>query len=190
MKLKVILPFVVIAVGILGAAALIASRDTVQTRPPEVPPPLVRVLPVGIQDLQLRVFAQGTVVPRTESTLIAQVPGEIISVAPAFASGGFFEKGDVLLKIDPRDYEVAVAQARVQVAQAELRLAREKEEADLARKEWEKIGTGKATPLVLREPHIAETRAALEAARGALARANPQPGTHPNQGALCRPGAR
>ncbi|MDP6039843.1 MAG: efflux RND transporter periplasmic adaptor subunit [Candidatus Latescibacteria bacterium] len=171
MNRKIYLPILVLCVGIMGAFALVKSRGVVQTKPPEIPPPLVRIQTAQTTDLQLIVSAQGTVAPRTESTLIAQVAGQTISVSPAFVNGGFFEKGDVLLTIDPRDYEVAVAQAQVQVAQAKLRLAREKEEADIAREEWKLLGKGAPTDLVLRKPQIAEARAIIAAAEGSLQRA-------------------
>ena len=148
MKLKIILPIAVLIIGVLGAYALVKSREVVQPEPTEAPPPLVRVQSIYPTDFQLIVPAQGTVAPRTQTTLISQVAGQIIAVSPAFANGGFFEKGDVLLTIDPRDYEVAVAQAQVQVAQAKLRLAREEEEAEIAREEWKRLGNGEPTDLV------------------------------------------
>ena len=172
MKLKIILPIAVLIIGMLGAYALVKSREVVQPEPTEAPPPLVRVQSVYPTDFQLIVPAQGTVAPRTQTTLISQVAGQIIKVSPAFANGGFFEKGDVLLTIDPRDYEVAVAQAQVQVAQAKLRLAREEEEAEIAREEWKRLGNGEPTDLVLRKPQIDEARATIAAAEGALMRAN------------------
>ena len=172
MKLKIILPIAVLIIGMLGAYALVKSREVVQTEPTEAPPPLVRVQSIYPTDFQLIVPAQGTVAPRTQTTLISQVAGQIIKVSPAFANGGFFEKGDVLLTIDPRDYEVAVAQAQVQVAQAKLRLAREEEEAEIAREEWKRLGNGEPTDLVLRKPQIDEARATIAAAEGALMRAN------------------
>ena len=172
MKLKIILPIAVLIIGMLGAYALVKSREVVQTEPTEAPPPLVRVQSVYPTDFQLIVPAQGTVAPRTQTTLVSQVAGQIIEVSPAFANGGFFEKGDVLLTIDPRDYEVAVAQAQVQVAQAKLRLAREEEEAEIAREEWKRLGNGEPTDLVLRKPQIDEARATIAAAEGALMRAN------------------
>ena len=172
MKLKIILPIVVLIIGVLGAYALVKSRQVVQPEPTETPPPLVRVQSISPTDFQLIVPAQGTVAPRTQTTLISQVAGQIIRVSPAFANGGFFEKGDVLLTIDPRDYEVAVAQAQVQVAQAKLRLAREEEESAIARDEWKRLGTGEPTDLVLRKPQIDEARATIAAAEGALMRAN------------------
>ena len=172
MKLKIILPIAVLIIGVIGAYALVKSREVVQPEPTEAPPPLVRVQSIYPTDFQLIVPAQGTVAPRTQTTLISQVAGQIIEVSPAFANGGFFEKGDVLLTIDPRDYEVAVAQAQVQVAQAKLRLAREEEEAEIAREEWKRLGNGEPTDLVLRKPQIDEARATIAAAEGALMRAN------------------
>ena len=172
MKLKILLPIIVLIIGMLGAFALVKSREVVQPKPAEVPPPLVRVQSVYPTDFQLIVPAQGTVTPRTQTTLVSQVAGQIIAVSPAFANGGFFEKGDVLLTIDPRDYEVAVAQAQVQVAQAKLRLTREEEESAIARDEWKRLGSGDPTDLVLRKPQIAEARATIAAAEGALMRAN------------------
>lgn len=171
MNRKVLLPIFVLLFGALGAAGMIASRQTIATSPPEILPPLVRTLEIHPQQIQLIVTAQGTVAPRTESTLIAQVAGEIRTVSPAFADGGFFETGEVLMTIDARDYEVAVSQARVQVAQARLLLSREEAESAIAREEWQTLGSGEPADLVLRKPQIAEVRAALEAARGTLSRA-------------------
>ena len=172
MKLKIILPIIVLIIGMLGAYALVKSRAVVQPKPTEAPPPLVRVQSVYPTDFQLVIPAQGTVAPRTQTTLISQVAGQIIDVSPAFANGGFFEKNDVLLTIDPRDYEAAVAQAQVQVAQAKLRLTREEEESAIARDEWKRLGNGEPTDLVLRKPQIDEARATIAAAEGALMRAN------------------
>jgi RND family efflux transporter MFP subunit len=171
MTRKILLPILILIIGAAGAAGLFASRDAVETRPPEVPPPLVRVSKTQPHTVQLTVSAQGTVAPRTESTIIAQVAGQIRTVSSAFASGGFFEKGDLLLTIDPRDYEVAVSQAKVQMAQAQLNISREEEESDIALQEWKRIGKGEPSDLVLRKPQIAEAQAALEAAKGTLTRA-------------------
>jgi membrane fusion protein, multidrug efflux system len=169
--LNVLLPIVIIAVAGLAAFAMIAARPAVETRVPEVQPPLVRVMEVGTEDVQLRVFSQGTVTPRTETMLVPEVAGRIIAISPSFASGGFFEAGEVLVRLDPRDHELAVVSARSQVAQAELRLRHEEEEGAVARREWQSLGQGDPPPLVVREPQLAEVRAALDAARATLERA-------------------
>ncbi|MDP6777172.1 MAG: efflux RND transporter periplasmic adaptor subunit [Candidatus Latescibacteria bacterium] len=171
MNPRILLPLAVLAGGILILAVLIVAKSDVKVEPPRVPPPLVRVMPVRKEAAQLRVRAQGIVKPRTESTLVSQVAGQVVSVSSDFASGGFFEPGDVLVTIDPRDYELAVARSKAQVAQAELRLAREEEEAELAREEWERVGNGQPTALTLRVPHLAEAKASQQAAAAALAQA-------------------
>ena len=172
MNRKIILPIIVLIIGAVGTYVLIQSKEGVQSKPIEKSPPLVRVQSVLPTNFQIVVRSQGTVAPRTQTTLISQVAGQITSVSPVFVNGGFFEKGDVLLTIDPRDYEIAVAQAQVGVARAKLRLRREEEEAAMARAEWERLGTGEPSDLVLRKPQIAEARAAIDAAEGVLRRTN------------------
>ena len=128
-------------------------------------------------DLRVSIRSQGTVRPRTESTLVPQVSGVITWVSNSWASGGFFARDEVLLKIDPTDYELAKAKAEASVAQAGLRLAREEQEADVARREWENLlktdptMARKASPLLLRDPQVAEAKAALNAAGAALEKA-------------------
>jgi len=161
---KIIYPLGVLIFGLLGGFVLIKSRPPVVSRPPEVPPPLVRAISAQTRDLRLTVQTQGTVRPRTETTMVSQVGGQIISVSPTLASGGFFKAGDTLATIDPSDYEIALARAKAQVAQARVRMVREQEEAELAKEEWDRIGRGEPSDLVLRKPQLAEATAAIQAA--------------------------
>ncbi len=169
-RLKVILPIGVIALGIIGAFVLAISRPEVETKAPEIPPKTVRVMEVRKQEVTMTVKSQGSVVPRTESALVAQVSGRVISVSPAFVSGGFFETGDILVSIDKTDYNLAVTQANYQVAQAELRIKLEEEQAALAIEEWKSLNGDKppTSSLVTREPQLAEAKAALAAAKASL----------------------
>jgi len=169
--LKILLPLVVVAVSLAGAVVIINSKPAVETQRPAVMPPLVRVTQVRSTRRTLSVTSQGTVMPRTESGIVPEVSGRIVVVAPAFASGGFFEKGDVLIKIDPSDYEQALAQARTEVAAQRLRVAQEEAEADVARREWDEVGEGEAPPLTLRLPHLENARCALVAAEALFERA-------------------
>lgn len=170
-RLKFILPIVILAVGFLVTFAMLKSRAPVKTRPPSEYAPLVRVLTAEATSHRFTVRTQGTVAPRTETSLVPEVSGRIIDVSPSFASGGFFEKGDVLLSIDARDYELAVITARSQVAQAKVRLETEEAQARVAREEWKELGNGQESPLATRELQVQEARAALQAAQAALERA-------------------
>ena len=169
--LMIVAPLAVLLAGIAAAGLLVRMRAAPARRPPEVLPPLVRVVPVERQTVRLRVHTNGTVIPRTESTLTAEVAGRIVSVSPRFVDGGFFEQGELLLEIDPADYREAVAAARARVAEAELRLAQERAAADVARREWRELGRERGSPLALRELQVAQAQAALEAARAAAERA-------------------
>lgn len=165
LNLKVVAPIGILVFGLAGAAVLVAAKSSVETEPPRTPPPLIRALDVRAESLKLKVSTQGTVAPRTESDLIAQVSGQVVEISRKFANGGFFEKGDILVQIDQRDYELTLATANVEVAQAEVRFAQEQEESKVAQTEWEKVGEGVPSDLVLRKPQLAQARAALDAAR-------------------------
>lgn len=169
--LKIVSPLVVVALGALVAWGMFVSRAKPDTVVPDAPLPLVRVQRVELQSLRLSVNSQGTVSPRTESVLVPEISGTVVEVAPSFVSGGFFESGDVLLRIDPHDYRQALIQARSRQTQAELRLAQVEAEAQVARREWEALGRGEATPLALYEPQLADARALLDAARAGVEQA-------------------
>jgi RND family efflux transporter MFP subunit len=171
-KQKYLYPFLIIIAGLVVAVIMIKMRDKVERKPVSIPPPLVRARTIEIQDHQLIVRSQGTVIPRTESELVAQVAGQVIEVAPQFASGGFFNKKDMLVRLDPRDYEFALARLEAEITQAELQLAQEEEEAEIAHQEWEELGEGEQPhPLVLRKPQLARARATLTAAKASYQQA-------------------
>lgn len=169
--LKVLLPVAIVVAAAGATKVLVEARPDPQREAPEFPAPLVRVMSVRADDHRMSVRTQGTVAPRTESSLVPEVAGRVIEVSPNFASGGFFSKGDVLLRIDPVNYELAATQAKSQVAQTRLALAREEAEAEVARREWSDLGRGEPSALASRELQIDQARAALEAAEASLRRA-------------------
>jgi len=167
--LKIVLPLALVVVAALLAAGMVALKPDVETRVAAPMPPLVRVAEVTLADVPLTVRSQGTVRPRTESQLVPEVSGRVIWVSPSFAEGAFFEKGQVLFKVDPHDSRQAVVRARGEVARAKLQLAREEAEAEAAREEWSDLGAGEAaTALTLREPQLEDARAAVASAEANL----------------------
>lgn len=71
---------------------------------------------------RVQVASYGIVKPRTQSILVAQVSGEISFISDSLRDGGFFEKGQMLLSIDERDYlaEVKIAEASLLSAKQAL----------------------------------------------------------------------
>ena len=81
----------------------------VQKKFREKSPPLVRVMRAQQVDYLLTVSTQGTVRPRTETSLVAEVAGKVVFISPALAAVGFFEEGEVLVRMDKREYEGLVS---------------------------------------------------------------------------------
>lgn len=119
---QVWIPLLVLTFGGITTVGLVAARPSLDTRKPQHRRPLVRVVEVTPHDVELRVRTQGTVVPRTESDLVAEVAGRIIGVSPSLASGGFLEPDEVLVTIDPSDYEIAAERTRAAIARTESQL--------------------------------------------------------------------
>jgi RND family efflux transporter MFP subunit len=164
--LKIVIPVVVLVVGV-AAAALIASA---RKAPPRVdrPPlgPLVEVTPVEVADVPVTVTGHGEVVARVAVDVVPQVPGQVVRVHPSLVAGGFFRAGEVLVVIEPRDYELAVERAQAAVARARVTLQREEAEAEVAREEWDELHPGEepTSGLVVREPQVRQVEAELAAA--------------------------
>lgn len=115
-------PFVIVGLSVLLAWGLVLRRRqptaevTVDLRP------WVEVVAVEARPLRLSVQAQGTVQPRMEAELVAEVGGRVVAIDEALAAGGFFAAGDELVRFDARDYEAAVERAAAAVARAESEL--------------------------------------------------------------------
>jgi RND family efflux transporter MFP subunit len=135
---------------------------------------LVEVTEVARGDYRPIVVAMGTVRPEQEIMLSPRVGGEIVSVSETFTPGGFVEKGEVLLQIDPTDYEATLLERRSELRQASAELEMELGRQDLARQDYEELrGTisDEYRTLVLRQPQLDTARARVEAAQAAVRRA-------------------
>ena len=124
---KLIAPLLILALSAAIFVALVSNQPTLKTTVKEPVPVAVRALEINTGPMQLSVNSEGNVQPSVETKLVAQVAGEVIEVSDSLVAGGDFSKGDVLLRLDPRDYEIAVtrSQAAMSRAEAEQRFAAE-----------------------------------------------------------------
>jgi RND family efflux transporter MFP subunit len=111
-------PIFILLPGFALALLLLQGKPSAEILPTAPEPPAVQVLPAAAETVSLRVQSQGTVTPRTESELVAQVPGQLLRVGPGLEPGAFFRAGDVLAELDPRDLELAVKRARAALKRA------------------------------------------------------------------------
>ena len=173
MPSKIIFPIVIVAISIAAAVWMFIQKDPPQTIDRKPPTMFVDVMRVKAATEKITVTAQGSVTPRTQTTLISEVSGLITEVSPAFVAGGFFSKGDVLVRIDDRNYRAEVKRAQASVRAAETNVTRETGLADYAREDWERAqsvlrSSKAATDLALRKPQQAEALASLEFAKADL----------------------
>ena len=119
-RLKIICTFAVTIAGIAFAAVLVKTGKKPESKIARPKLPSVEVQIAEVTRHTYRIQSQGTALPRTSIQLVSEVSGKVVSVAGSFDTGQLVAKDEVLLKIDTRDYELALTQAEAQVAQAEL----------------------------------------------------------------------
>jgi len=166
--IKIILP-VVILIAASGVAWQLLANSPKAKRQAILPePPLVQTLQVQPRDLRVPVLTQGTVKPRTNITLSAEVSGRIVATAPQFADGGFFRKGDVLVRVNSHDYQLAITKAEALVAGAKQQLAQADAEYKQKQEEYRGVDRRQITDYALRKPQYEEAAARLKAAEADL----------------------
>ncbi len=113
-----------IAAILISAVVLVMLMSQMKAPPPKKArvdlDPLVEVLELENMTANFEVTSQGTVRPRTETVLSAEVSGTIVDISAKFVAGGVFERGEVLMRIDPTNYDVAVSQANALVRQRQI----------------------------------------------------------------------
>ncbi|MFK7730235.1 MAG: efflux RND transporter periplasmic adaptor subunit [Pseudomonadales bacterium] len=167
-----LLPIIVLLIGFAIVLFLANGKPPPKTQEPDTQSALpVDTLVVSPGPLSATVYTQGTVQARQAIDLVAEVAGKVISVDPQFVAGGYFAKDQVLLRIEPSDYEFAVAQAKARVAEAEEQLATTRGQALQAKREWRELGSKTANDLFLRKPQLARAEAQLAAAQSQLRKA-------------------
>jgi len=162
-----------VAVGVVGTTVVMMGAMQAAAPKPEKKESVVEAMPVltvlaRAERVNLKVHSQGEVVARSKVNLASEVGGRIGYISPSFLPGGAFKKGDVLIKLDPREYELRVTQAEAAVAQARTSLSREQSEAEIARINANELGIDGVSDLALRKPQVDEAEARLAAAEASL----------------------
>src|SRR5690606_17819963 len=98
------------------------------------------VLPVERRRLDREVEAYGVVRPAREVQIYPEVSGRIVKMHPALEPGGVIAEGDILVEIDPEEYELALDRALGALAEAEAALEVEQGRQLIAKREWELYG--------------------------------------------------
>jgi len=172
---KVLPPLLAIAAGIAVLLALVKTRPEAPKRPRVEQPPLVRVAVARPADRAVRLRAQGTVVPERQVAVKPQVSGRVVWQSRTLVPGGRFEEGETMVRIERRDYELALEQQKAAVSRARVELQLERSRGAVAKREWQLLGDQGSPPedgdLALRRPQLQAAQSALRSAESGLEQA-------------------
>ena len=181
-KLRVLWIVPPIIVGVLALLLLAGNRTPPVKVENEEPARVVRTIRVPSVDLVPVAEGYGVVQPAKVWTAVAQVSGRVIEMHPRLRDGEILPAGTLLFRIDPVDYELALAQLRAELAELEVQekntgdlLAIEERNLDLARREAVRLkklaeqGTTSRSDADEAERTMLNSRTALQGLKNTLA---------------------
>ena len=119
-KLIILLP---LALGAAALAIAVNTREGPQRVAPEERVTAVRIAPAPAVDVVPRALGYGSVKPGRVWEAVGEVSGTVIYRHPELEKGAILPAGAELLRIDPTDYRLAVAQIEASIRSAEAQLA-------------------------------------------------------------------
>ncbi len=121
--LRALLPILILGGGIF---AFFAISDLFKQEPPRFADPTaavhVQVALVGAHQQGMALEADGIVVPYREIKISSEVAGRVIERSEICRAGNYVKKGDLLVTIDPQDYQIDVERLEQEVEQASVSL--------------------------------------------------------------------
>ncbi|MCI2283115.1 efflux RND transporter periplasmic adaptor subunit [Colwellia sp. MSW7] len=170
-KKQIIIPIAILAIGALAFVGFSSMKKPPEEKAPVDKTPIVAVENISVAPMTLEVSSYGIVKPKYETTIVAQVSGEIVELSDAFVRGGLIKKDQLLARIDPNDYHAALIDAQANMASARAALEKEVAQGKVAEQEWKQITDTSPTELSLRKPQLAQELARVKSAQAAILRA-------------------
>jgi len=173
---QIVVPFIILGLGGAGMMAIVKSGKKGERKKRDTPSPIVETVEANLENRQVSIHAMGRVQAAQEVVMRAEVAGVVESHHPALSVGARLKADEELVKIDTRDYALALAQQRSNVARAAMEVKLEKGRRNVAEHEWKLLdkpqgGDNQARDLVLRKPQAQSAKASLQAAKSGLQRA-------------------
>ncbi len=165
------LPLVIIAIFIALSVLLLNNKKRPEQQKAQVRTPVLEVIRIEKQDVQLSVDSYGVVEPKYKAEVVSEVIGSVNYISPDFAVGKFVSKGELLARLDDSDYHADLAQAEASLAQAQAKLKEEIARGKVAKKTLRDVSPNKKTALGLREPQRKQEEANVKFAKAGVERA-------------------
>lgn len=174
MFFRFLLPLILVGVGVGGALVVFRMAPTTARADSPRPVQVVDAVVARPSAAAMVVASTGTVVAAREVTISPEVTGRVIERAENLVPGGRLSAGDLIARLDNRNYRLAIQAEQARIASAESQLETERARGEIAEREWELFGDGRPreqVPLALRQPQLRAARANLDAAQSALTKA-------------------
>lgn len=169
--MKKYIGLIILVLSIVIAGILIKSRSVAVAEEKKIDIPYVKTMMIFPRTVKATISSQGIIQPESELNLLSELTSRVEWISGKMEAGSSFKKGDTLLLLDKRDYELALISAESQVLNAKVNLEREEAESELAKKEWKRVGAGSGSDLTLRKPQMAQAKATYAAAQATLEQA-------------------
>jgi len=164
--------FIILIIFVIGGGVsyvLLSTGPEITPKEKTSSAKIVQVIPMEPQVLSVAVSAAGSVIPSRKVVIKPQVSGQVIRQSESVTIGGHVRQDDELIRIDSKDYELALAEERSNLEQARFEREVESGRQVIARREWDELqadlNMGDVNQsLVLREPHLRRAEAFMEKA--------------------------
>lgn len=118
---QTILPLMIVAGGYVAFKYLVGTRPPPPVKPVEEKAFSISSKVVERRDYQPTIQAFGKTVAGRKVDIRSLVSGQIVETGTDLREGGILKKGDIIVKIDPLDYETALGELKAQLDEAEAR---------------------------------------------------------------------
>jgi RND family efflux transporter MFP subunit len=157
--------------GIAASKYLLHTKPKARKKAPTKEQTLVRTAQLEPITTNAMLHALGSVMPAKEIQLMAQVSGQVLYVHPNLEPGGIVRKGETLVRLDDRDYQITLKQRQNALAKAKADLQIEQGSQVVAQKEWDVINQlnddidPSSQDLALRKPQLSKAQNTVSAAK-------------------------
>ena len=111
-----------LVISVVLAFLMIKNKSVAVSEDVEIDIPYVKTMMLLPQTVNASIASQGVISPESALTLLSQLNSKVDWVSPSMETGSSFTKGDTLLILDKRDYELALITAESNVLNAEVNL--------------------------------------------------------------------
>ncbi len=112
-----------VLIGVVVVVIMARSPQKAERKPPQEQARDLRVIEVPAVEVVPRVIGYGTARPARVWRAVSEVGGRVLELHPGLDAGEFLQADEIALRIDPRDYELAVSQVQAELTEVNARLA-------------------------------------------------------------------